>query len=477
MNRSSRRSLAIGFALLLGAFLKGEVSHAQADAAAPFEFRPLTGSVSDSFSLFGKRLSGFPNQEDRLDLEVEELVTNSVFSFKAAPWVYSRFPDDEGGLSRRPRAFFEMKEGWAEYSSPSVDIRAGNQIFSWGAADQINPTDVLNPRDYYDIFQSVKLPIAAIDIKIHPVQWDDVTFEVVGSPFFRPSRLPIAIPDQGSYNFTPSQSRWLVSMPNGLSSGGGPVVPLLYQVNAAQYPASWQVGARMQVLRVGGWDFSLSGFNGPESLPRFSFLSQGNASDPNLPITIIMNPVFFRETMLGADGTGSVSFGKTEIGTRFEGAYFFRDNGPAYQQPAALQQDLLRDNYFHIVAGGDYTFQRTVLGSILYVNLQYVHYQRLGTLEQQPGLYVIQGLPDVLPWDDDLVLYWENRFGSKLKFSSDFIYSIAKHDEYISPSLNYSWTDNFKTALGGDFFLGNPNGFYGQFANNWRGTLRASLSF
>ena len=119
-----------------------------------------------------------------------------------------------------------------------------------------------------------------------------------------------------------------------------------------------------------------------------------------------------------------------------------------------MQADLLRDDYVHIVAGLDYTFKHKILGTVLYANLQYVHYQRIGTLEQTPGQYVIQGLPDVLPWDRNLVLFWEDRIGREehLKFQGSVATSLQNLDALIAPAIQYAWTDNLKTTLGAEIF-------------------------
>ena len=444
--------------------------------AGDWQLSRPTGKISQSANAFTTRLRGMPNYQQRVDLEVEETFTNETFSLRATPWAWARLPDARGALERKPRIFFEMKEGWAEYASPNFDLRIGNQIFAWGAADTINPTDVWNPRDYHDPFQSTKLPITALRLSLHPEATEHVAFEFIFTPFFRESTLPIALPKTGARDFELGSSRWLLPLPSVLSTSGL-TAPLFYKVNAATYSKSWQVGGKLKLMQLGGWDFSFTGYSGVETNPRIAITKEGSGANPALPVNLTLHPSFHRQTMLGFDGGGSVSVAGHDIGTRFEVAYLNHDNSRVRSMPTELQADLFRDNDLFGVAGFDYTFAHDILGTTLYLNLMYVHYQNLGATEQAPGRYTIQGLPTWQPFDDNVVAYWENRIDSKLKFSNAVIFSFKNNDGFVNPALHYDWTDNFKTQLGGELFVGSQSGFYGQFRDNRRVNFTASYAF
>lgn len=471
--------MRFGIALLAGSILASAVI-ARADDSQEWQLTKPSGSVTELFQLYNQRIEGLPDYQQRLDATLELGLSNGTYAFKAVPWGWLRDPEAVGGNVQQAHVSGTLKEGWAERVSPYVDVRIGNQILAWGTADQINPTDIWNPRDYYDIFQSPKLPLTALVMKVHPPELDHVSLDVVATPFFSPSSLPISIPSSGTQSFTLSDSRWLLPFPTAVIANGTAFsAPLVYQVNSATYPSTWQAGARLRVTSIGGWDFSLSYANIVESLPRFAISAHGDYSNPSVPVDVTLNPVYFREQMIGLDGAGSISVGDSEIGARFEAAYFIRDNSRAYEAPQELQADLLRDNYLFAVAGLDYTFQHKILGTVLYANLQYVHYQRFGTLEQTPGQYVLDGLPDVLPWDRDLVLYWEDRIGrdARLKLVGTLVASIENGDGMVAPAIQYGWTDNLKTSIGGEFFVGNPSGFFGQYYENSRLNFGGSYSF
>jgi hypothetical protein len=360
-----------------------------------------------------------------------------------------------------------MKEGWVEYTNPSWELRLGNQLISWGTTDQINPTDVWNPRNYQDPFDNQKLPITAARLKVHPESLDFLSLDVIATPFFRESRLPLSFPDQGISSFSRTDSRWLLPLPSAIAGANGFSAPIQYQVTEASYPDTWEFGARLQFLRFGGWDFSISGYDGVEPIPRFAVTQQGSTTDPTLPVTATLHPSFHRQRFYGLDGGGSVSLGGHDFGTRFEFAYFDPDNSRAYEVPQ-YEADLLRDPVIFGVAGFDYTFPSKILGTVLYMNAQYVHYQKVGSLERSNSAFVLEGLPNTTPFDDNGMLYLEDRIGNSFKVTGALVESFAHGDVYLNPALRYDLSDHVKTVLAADIFAGNPSGFFGQLYQSTR---------
>jgi hypothetical protein len=451
--------------------------HAHADdETPPWQFSGPTGRVGELLDLYPRKIKGYPDYQERVDAEIQENFGNMTWGSRVTPWIYVLAPYAEGGNPKDARVFFELKEGWVEHTSPLWDVRVGNQIVSWGAADQINPTDLWNPRDFYDPFQSTKLPFFTAKIDIHPPDPGNLSLQLLFSPLFRENKLPVAFPSSGTASVGLADSRWLLPLPSTVVSGRL-TAPLFYEVSTPTYPESWQAGARLQVLRLGGWDFSASYLNAVEKNPRFYITSRGSADSPNLPITITLNPSFHRMQMLGADGAGSLSIAGQDFGLRLEGAYVIRDNSRALQAPAEFQSDLIKANYAQAVVGVDHTFTRKILGTVLYANAMFVYYQEFNASSAQVGQNVVQGLPNVNPWDRNYVLYLESRITPKYKITNTLLGSFQNGDALISPAFQAQLTDSINASLGGDLFVGPSTGFFGQFGDNRRVVTQASWLF
>jgi hypothetical protein len=421
-------------------------------------------------------VQGYSLVQGRLDAEIEETLTHGAWSFRLTPWADLRAPLPIAGEFRGVGVTGEVKEGWGEYADTGWDLRIGNQILSWGAADQINPTDVWNPRDFVDPFQSTKLPITVARVRVHPAEWEHVALEFDVAPFFREARIPIKFPTGSTLtSVRETDSRWLIQLPSGIDLGGS-VSPLYYRLAEANYPVSWQLGGKILLQRFGGWDFSISGYSGVESTPRVGLTKTGTAGDPLLPLTITLHPSFHRQWMVGLDGSGSVAIGDRDVGLRFEAAYFKRDNSRAQAADPTIVADLMKDDYIHAVVGADYTFLKKFLGTVVYTNLQFVIYQKIGSVETEAGRYVLEGVPNVSPWDRNLAFYLENRLDSKWKLATQFITSFVNNDALITPAVQTHWSDHLSTSLGIDLFFGPQRGFFGQFKDNDRVVFKLNLT-
>ena len=168
------------------------------------ELDPVHGKFGQTFSNFGQHIRGFDFLQERVDGELEANFVNDretqQWAARLSPWVWVCIPNMVGGNGSRTQAFLELKEGWVERSSAAWDLRVGNQLISWGAADLTNPTDVWNPRDFSDPFDSRKLPMPTVRLKIHPPPMDQWGLELDFTPFFREYVFGAAeLPPMGSY--------------------------------------------------------------------------------------------------------------------------------------------------------------------------------------------------------------------------------------------------------------------------------------
>ena len=82
----------------------------------------------------------------------------------------------------------ELKEAYAGYQSDKFDIYLGNQIVTWGRTDGFNPTNNINPNDYFFLSakpDDQKLPNFMLRMKYRITPSIDI--DITGMPWYRPS--------------------------------------------------------------------------------------------------------------------------------------------------------------------------------------------------------------------------------------------------------------------------------------------------
>ncbi len=71
----------------------------------------------------------------------------------------------------------------------NLDVKIGRMALTWGTADQFNPTDNINARDFTDpLDYTTKVPNEMVEINMYPTDW--LTLSVVWVPIFKHSLLP-----------------------------------------------------------------------------------------------------------------------------------------------------------------------------------------------------------------------------------------------------------------------------------------------
>lgn len=198
-----------------------------------------------------------PNDSTRA---VAGLRARGELFYKPAPWIQFA-----AGLDLRASTHEEVEKGWRlDYSDrgvrdPRLSVRrlsatltkgrftleAGKQFIRWGKTDIVTPTDRFAPRDFLNVVDTEVLAVSAIR---GAAQIGDETFEVVWSPRFTPSRIPLL------------NQRW-TPVPAILA-----VIPLPILDAGAILPSGSEVGVRWS--HVGqGFEYSVSFFDGFNLLP------------------------------------------------------------------------------------------------------------------------------------------------------------------------------------------------------------------
>jgi hypothetical protein len=165
-----------------------------------------------------------------------------------------RFDCADRGL-RRPAACVRRLS--ASFRRGGLSFEAGRQFVRWGKVDILNPTDRFAPRDLLDVIDNDFLAVSAARLIY---ERGSNTIDLVWSPRFTPSRLPLA------------DGRWATTGPGtppaSLAGAGRPGDPALPVVDlGAVYPSRPQAGVRWNHV-ASGFEYSLSIYDGFDHLPR-----------------------------------------------------------------------------------------------------------------------------------------------------------------------------------------------------------------
>ena len=392
------------------------------------------------------------------------------FRARLNPWAWALIPDGVGGLSKVPRGFIELKEAWVGYQQEAWNLRLGNQVIHWGVADGINPTNFWNAADFTDPFQSRLLAATTARLEIAAPSLEHWQFELLASPFFRDSRLPVVFPSSGTVALDTNSSRWLGPLPR-MAVIGQLGIPLQFQLAPATYPQTWQAAARIRALSLGGWDFSLSGFTGVDKVPRVWILAEGAS-----PTLITLHPTYHREWTVGLDG--EKAFEGEPFSVRFELAYHVRDNSRVYETSSSVQSQLLRDNDLVGSVGADLRPAQEWLGTFRYFNMAFLFRQKVGSLEQTNLYTGYLGVPQLFPIDRNLSFYVENTiWRGWVVLRTTALWSLQNADVLLSAGLYSERGDAWHVGLISDFFMGNRAGFLGQYADNSRLRVEMGMEF
>lgn len=79
-------------------------------------------------------------------------------AFVSANLIYNALLNDQSG--------FQLREAYLYWGNSDWDIRAGNQIITWGVADGLRVTDLISPMDYTEFqaqdYDDIRVPVGAL---------------------------------------------------------------------------------------------------------------------------------------------------------------------------------------------------------------------------------------------------------------------------------------------------------------------------
>lgn len=330
--------------------------------------------------------------------------------------VEARITDQD--LRRTGGAQARLLEGYLNFYGPSLDVRVGKQIITWGRADALNPTDNLTPKDFtlLSAKDEEERRIGSYAIKAN-VYRGTYTLSAIWIPLFNPSTIPLTAPpgltitedkrDSGAFTYqalalkldqTGGDLDWSVSYYAGLD------------VNPIGVPLSpTRIELRHTRIQVVGGDFARTvGRYGMRGEVAYTHTQNASGADP-----FIKKPFLF--AVLGADRDLA-----EDLNVNLQ---VYQRTIVNYRDPFAISDPVVR-----------------------FASVQNA------TFNQQLDRYQF-GLTGRIK-----ATWWHQTLESEVLG----VWNANRGDVFVRPSLAYAFTDVWKGFIGWDVFTGQRNSFFGR---------------
>ncbi|MEC9050502.1 MAG: hypothetical protein VYD66_06860 [Candidatus Neomarinimicrobiota bacterium] len=310
---------------------------------------------------------------------------------------------------------YQLREAYLMWYPRWGEVKAGKQIHAWGAVDGNNPTDNLNPYDYYYMFlPGVERKVGTVSVSVK-YYWNNWQFEGVFVPEHEGNRFPF----------------------------GETAFPLDIPMSAPELmsaePGS-EFGFRIQST-LGPSDFSLSYFDGRDR--SFSYVG----------MTDSIPSFFYRKTsVLGFDLVSFVG----DFTSRFEVAHF---STKIDVNPEMLYFD--NAAYIQYAEQIEYTTPNDIMLSIQLIGYiegdiswQQIEENRSG---QTSVPELIPGMGTPFATFTDLGLSFSlsaNYFDDALELMGNTFIDLKDSQSMLGVSAKYSPMDNWKLNLSISKFMG-----------------------
>jgi hypothetical protein len=344
----------------------------------------------------------------------------------------------------------ELREGYVELGGKRWEARLGRQIIVWGRADEINPTDVVTPKNYRLLLPEGQ-PAQRFGVTAAQVDYfldHGVRLTGVWVPLFAPTDVPLE---------SPSNARVERQLP-----------PITFENGSA--------GVKLD--RSGGdVDASLAYFYGFNLLPearidriRTDPVSGELGADASLRHS--------RQHMIGADfatAAGRFSY-------RGEVAYVHTDN------PHGRRLDAITPYLFYVLG-----LERRFSGDA-------------GLIVQYVGRYIVDRVDPARALADPDPALGQARYvaaretvvinqqldtvqnGWSLRLDKQFwnqtldcellgVHYFERNDFFIRPTISYALADGWEVSVGGEIFHGPKQSFFGRVEDNTGAFTELKYSF
>ena len=351
---------------------------------------------------------------------------------------------------------FTLNELWLDYTDSFWGIRIGRQKAAWGKADGVDITNVLCPTDMSSFAAMTsddsKLAIDALRLSLNTNQF---TADVYWIPFLTPAVLPLeqenplrkfVVP--ASYDLTIEALNQTLTIPVSIGDIDKPETALWNS----------EFGARLSGY-FSAFDVSLYGFYGWDDVPVLEYKATMSDPTPQMPFSlpdgIVVNGVYKRMAMIGVDAAIPIR----NIVLRTEAAffpqrYFAAEGGSAKQR-----------NELSALAGLDWMPDGWTITAQYFCD---VVFGELETIDREEAY--THGATLSLS---------KSLLNETLEASFSGLMNFQDFDSLISPSVNYSISDQIKLETGAYIFIPGPDkdGKYGAYKDLSTIYLKAKYSF
>jgi hypothetical protein len=413
--------------------LSGSAASAQeaAPEAAPgiLERAGITGSVRAGYWSSTRELDSDAHVgSGMIWLKASRPISERV-SFLVEGWAAIRGSFDD------PRTAVEVREAFIELRVGRLDLRVGRQIFAWGRADGVNPTDNLTGEDLTLLVPEEddrRLGATAVRGSYY---FGDLSVTGLWLPEFRGHRFPLPPPPPG----------------------------LTLRYDVSRWPGN-QWGARVeQTGRAIDW--SVSFFRGFDLTPDLGVDEAAASGDA------VVVASHHRVDVVGADMAANAG----RFGFRAEAAF-------VNTADASRRDPYVKNPFVFVVAGADRTFRE-------YLNLNMQYLLRVVIDHRAPAI----GSPTI---ERDVALQQATLSSQQRRVQHGISFRVAYKwlretleadcaaasffapgGVTLRPRLVYAISDHWRAVAGGELFRGESASLFGLLRANSTAYLEARWSF
>ncbi len=377
------------------------------------------------------------------DLDPEDHLGAGMFWLKASRPISDRvafllegWAAVEGPLDD-PDATGELREAFIDVRVARLDVRMGRQIFAWGRADGVNPTDNLTGEDLTLLApddDDRRLGTTAVRASYYV---GDVSVSGLWLPEFRGHRFPL--PAQPS------------------------------ELTFVREPDEWPLDQwAVRVEQTGGAiDWSVSYFDGLDLTPDLGL--QQESDRPGGPAHVRLS--HHRVRVLGADMAANAG----RIGLRAEVAYVDTEDA------SGLDPHLKNPSLF-LVAGGDRTFREYLNLNVQYLYRLVLDYHPL-TGNSSPLAAAVSAQQAIFSSQATRVQHGAS-FRLAYKWLRETLEAECAAAGFLEPGgvtlrpkIVYALSDHWKALAGAELFRGEGSSLFGLLRPNSTAYLEARWSF